>query len=160
MKSAELGAVGVPDRLSLPTYSEEMSAEIADRLRRAYAAFNKQGALPWDLFDPAIQHDQTEGLLLDGVFYGQEGIKAALGEIESDWEDLRLEPEDVIDLGDRLLVLVRMQARVRDSEAEIDAQIAHLWEFRGDRAIRWSVYGDRAAAMRALSAAGPFGTVH
>ena len=137
-----------------------MSAEIADRLRRAYALFNETRSLPWDLMDPAIQHDQTEGLFLDGVFYGQEGIKAALTEIESDWEDLKLEPEDVIDLGDRLLVLVRMSARVRDSEAEIDAQVAHLWEFRGDRAIRWSVYGDRAAAMRALSATGPFGTVH
>ena len=137
-----------------------MSAENAERLRRAYAMFNSQGSLDWDLLDPAIQHDQTEGLFLDGVFYGQEGIRAALTEIQSDWEELQLEPEDVIDLGDRLLVLVRMKARVRDSEAEIDAQIAHVWEFRGGRAVRWSVYGDRAAAVRAVSAAGPFGTVH
>ena len=54
----------------------EMSAEIADRLRRAYAAFNQQGSLDWDLLDPAIQHDQTEGLFLDGVFYGPEGVRA------------------------------------------------------------------------------------
>ena len=137
-----------------------MSAENADRLRRAYATFNKQGSLDWDLFDPSIQHDQTEGLFLDGVFYGQEGVMAALGEIRADWDDLQLEPEDVIDLGDRLLVLVRMKARVRDSEAEIDAQIAHVWEFRDGRAVRWAVYGDRTAAVRALSTTGPFGTVH
>ncbi len=137
-----------------------MSAEIADRLRRAYALFNEERSLDWDLMDPAIQHDQTEGLFLDGVFYGPEGIKAALTEIEADWDGMKLEPEDVIDLGDRMLVMVRMTARVRDSEAEIDAQVAHLWEFRGNRAIRWSVYGDRAAAMRAVSATGPFGAVH
>jgi ketosteroid isomerase-like protein len=137
-----------------------MSAENADRLRRAYASFNQGGSLDWDLLDPAIQHDQTEGLFLDGIFYGQEGVRAALGEIRADWDDLRFEPEDVIDLGDRMLVLVRMSARVRDSEAEIDAQLAHVWEFRDGRAVRWAVYGDRAAAVRALSAAGPFGAVH
>lgn len=137
-----------------------MTDETADRLRRAYALFNADGSLDWDLFDPAIRHDQTEGLFLDGVFYGQEGLQAALDEIEADWDDLRLDPEDVIDLGDRLLVFVRMRARVRDSEAELDAQVAHVWEFRGGRAVRWDVYGDRASALRALSAAGPFGTVH
>jgi ketosteroid isomerase-like protein len=131
-----------------------------DRLRRAYAAFSNGGEIDWSLFDPSIRHDQTEGLFLDGVFYGPEGIRAALGEIESDWDELQLEPEDVIDLGERLLVMVRMTARVRDSEAQIDAQIAHVWEFRAGRAVRWAVYGDRAAAMRALSTTGPFGTVH
>ena len=137
-----------------------MPPEIADRLRRAYALFNAEGYLDWDLFDPAIQHDQTEGLFLDGVFYGQEGIRAALDEISNDWDALRLEPEEVIDLGDRLLVLIRMRARVRDSEAELDAQVAHVWEFRGGRAVRWNVYGDRATALRALDVTGPFGTVH
>ena len=135
-----------------------MVSETQDRLLRAYAAFNSGGAPDWSLFDPAIEHDQREGLFLDGVFYGHDGLRAALGEIEADWEDLSLEPEQIIDLGDRLLVLVRMRARVRDSHAELDAQIAHLWEFRDGRAVRWAVYGDHATAMRAVSASGPFGT--
>jgi uncharacterized protein len=134
-----------------------MSPELADRLRRAYALFNAEGSLDWDLFDPAIQHDQTEGLFLDGVFYGQAGIEAALAEIATDWEALRLDPEDVIDQGDRVLVLVRMRARVRDSEAELDAQVAHLWEFRDGRAVRWAVFGDRTRAAQALAAPSAFG---
>jgi ketosteroid isomerase-like protein len=134
-----------------------MVSDNQDRLLRAYAAFNRGIAPDWDLFDPSNEHDQTQGLFLDGVFYGHDGLRAALGEIEADWEDLRLEPQQVIDLGDRLLVLVRMRARVRDSHAELDAQIAHVWEFREGRAVRWSVYGDHATAMRALSASGPFG---
>ena len=137
-----------------------MPPEIADRLRRAYALFNSQGALDWDLFDPAIEHDQTEGLFLDGVFYGREGVAAALQEIESDWEDLTFEVEDLVELGDRVLLLLRMRARVRDSAAELDAQVAHVWKFRGDRAVAWDVYGDHASALRAISATGPFGAVH
>jgi hypothetical protein len=135
-----------------------MVSETHERLLSAYAAFNAGGSPAWDLFHPSIQHDQTEGLFLDGVFFGHDGIRAALAEIEADWDGLTLEPEELIDLGgNRHLVLIRMRARVRDTLAELDAQIAHLWEFDGEGlAIRWAVYGDRSAAMRALSATGPF----
>ena len=132
-----------------------MAPSDAKRLRRAYAAFNN-GELDFSIFDPAVRNDHREGLLLDGVFYGPEGVRAALEEISADWDDLRMEPEEVIDLGDRVLVLVNMHARVRDSSAELDAQVAHVWEFRDGRAVKWDVYGDRTKAMRALSQNHPF----
>jgi ketosteroid isomerase-like protein len=134
-----------------------MSLQVHDRLLAAYAAFSAHECIDWSFFDPAVQHDQTEGLFLDGVFYGHDGLRAALYEIEADWDDLRLDPEEVVDLGDRVLVLVRMRARVRDSDAELDAQVAHLWEFRDGRVVRWTAYGDRATAFRCLRALGLFG---
>ena len=137
-----------------------MVSPAADRLRRAYDAFNQGAGLDYSLFDPSITHDQREGLFLDGVFYGPEGVRAAIQEIELDWQDLSYTLEDVVELGDRVLVLLRMRARVRDSDAELDAQVAHVWKFRGGRAVRWDVYGDHASALRALSATGPFGAVH
>ena len=127
--------------------------EPTDRLRRAYAAFNEGAGLDWTLFDPAIQHDQTKGLFLDGVFYGPEGVRAAIEEVQSDWEDLSYEPLEVLRLGDRVLVLLRMTARVRDSQAELDAQVAHVWEFRDGRAVRWDVYGDHESARQAFNGA-------
>ena len=129
-----------------------MPSEPADRLRNAYAAFNS-GSLDWSLIDPSIRHDQTEGLFLDGVFFGQEGVRAALEEIETDWEGLSYEMLDVVELGDRVLVLLRMRARVRDSQAELDAQVGHVWEFRDGRAVRWDVYGDHPSARRAFNQA-------
>jgi ketosteroid isomerase-like protein len=137
-----------------------MGIENADRLRRAYATFSEHKTLDWEMFDPAIEHDQRAGLFLDGVFYGPEGVRAALEEIHADWDDLRFDTEELVDLGDRYLVMLRMRARVRDSEAELDAQIAHIWEFRDGRAVRWGVFGDRAEALRSLSATGPFNALH
>jgi uncharacterized protein len=129
-----------------------MSSGPADRLRHAYAAFNS-GAPDWSMIDPSIRHDQTEGLFLDGVFYGPEGVRAALEEIESDWEGLSYELVDVVELGEQVLVLLRMKARVRDSQAELDAQVGHVWEFRNGRAVRWDVYGDHTSARRAFNQA-------
>jgi uncharacterized protein len=137
-----------------------MADETTDRLRRAYAAFSAQQDLPWDMFDPAIEHDQRGGLFLDGVFYGIEGLRAGLEQIQADWEDLRFEIEDVIDLGGRYLVNLRMRARVRDSEAELDAQVAHIWEFRDGRAVRWASYGSHEAALRAVGTTGAVETLH
>jgi uncharacterized protein len=124
----------------------------ADRLRRAYDAFNSGSGIDWSLFDPAITHDQTEGLFLDGVFYGPEGVRAAVEEIYQDWEGISYDLLDVVEIGERVLVLLRMRARVRDSEAELDAHVAHVWEFRDGRAVRWDVYGDHASALRAFMA--------
>jgi uncharacterized protein len=127
--------------------------EPTDRLRAAYAAFNEGGEIDWSLLDPAIQHDQTKGLFLDGVFYGPEGVRAAIETVESDWEGLSYELIDVVEVGPRVLVLLRIRARVRDTQAELDAQIAHVWEFRDGRAVRWDVYGDHASAWSAVTAA-------
>src|SRR3954469_5300141 len=138
-----------------------MFSQPTDRLRRAYDAFNAGGGLDWSLIDPSIRHDQTEGLFLDGVFFGQEGVRAALEEVESDWEDLSYDLIDLIEVGPRVLVLLRMRARVRDSQAELDAQVAHVWEFRDGRAVRWDVYGDHASARRAvMAAAAPSQALH
>ena len=129
-----------------------MSGPPADRLRRAYAAFNS-GTPDWSLFDPAIRHDQTQGLFLDGVFYGPAGVRAALKEIQTDWEGLSYEPLEVVETGERVLVLLRIRARVRDSQAELDAQVGHVWEFRNGRAVSWAVYSDHASARRAFTRA-------
>ena len=137
-----------------------MHPEPTDRLRRAYAAFNASGEPDWSLFDPAIRHDHTHGLFLDGVFYGEAGLRAAREEIELDWEGLSYELLDVIELGDRVLVLLRMRARVRDSQAELDAQVGHVWQFRDGRAVRWDVYADHASALKALGANGTSQTLH
>ncbi len=135
-----------------------MSSHPTDRLRHAYAAFNSGSGVDWSLMDPSIRHDQTEGLFLDGVFYGPEGVRAALEEIEMDWEGLSFEMLDVVELENRVLVLLRMRARVRDSQAELDAQVGHVWEFRDGRAVRWDVYADHASALRAIGAVGANGS--
>jgi ketosteroid isomerase-like protein len=135
-----------------------MSAKSTDRLRRAYAAFSAGGDIDWSLFDPTIRHDQTKGLFLDGVFYGEAGIRAAFEEVHTDWEDLSYEILEVREQGNQVLVLLRMRARVRDTQAELDAQIAHVWEFRDGQAIRWDAYADHASALRALTAAPTMGS--
>jgi ketosteroid isomerase-like protein len=132
-----------------------MGFDNADRIVRAYATFNLTGEVDPDLFDRSFEHDQSAGLFLDGMFYGAAGVRAAIEEIEADWDDLHYQVDELIALEDRLLVMLHVRARVKDCTSELDAQIAHLWEFRGDRAIRMDEFADRTEALRTLQMAGP-----
>jgi ketosteroid isomerase-like protein len=137
-----------------------MTTDEAHRIRQAYETFNAGGGIDFSMFHPAVRNDHSEGLFLDGVFYGTEGVRAAFEEIAADWDDLRFVVEDSVDLGGRHLVFLRIHARVRDTQAELDAQVAHVWEFRDGQVVQWDIYGSRAAAMRALGGFGPSKTLH
>jgi ketosteroid isomerase-like protein len=45
---------------------------------------------------------------------------------------------------------VHVLGRGRGSGAEMDNQIAHVWTFRGDKAVRMVAYEEQADALAAL----------
>lgn len=60
------------------------------------------------------------------------------------------EPVEIIDEGDRLLIVAHVRARGRESGAEIDATVFHLWHLEGERVARFEVFMDREPALAAL----------
>jgi ketosteroid isomerase-like protein len=69
----------------------------------------------------------------------------------STWErPLRIEAEDFIQAGDRILVLIHWSGRGKGSGVEIEGQGAHLWTFREGRVVNHETYRDRGTARAAL----------
>jgi len=69
------------------------------------------------------------------------------------WErPITIEPEEFIQSGDRILVLIRWSGRGRESGAQIEAEGAHLWTFRDGLVVDYGVYRDREQARAALEA--------
>jgi ketosteroid isomerase-like protein/ligand-binding SRPBCC domain-containing protein len=65
------------------------------------------------------------------------------------WEDLRRIPLELIDMGDRLLVLVREEGRGREGVV-LDEQAASLFTFRAGRVVRQDEYPHWKAALDAV----------
>ena len=67
------------------------------------------------------------------------------------WErPIVVEPEEFIQAGDRILVLIRWSGRGKGSGATVEAEGAHLWTFRDGLVIHYGVYRDRDEARAAL----------
>jgi ketosteroid isomerase-like protein len=89
-----------------------------------------------------------------GEWHGTEGLKQATTEYLNVWDDYRFEVEEMIDLGDRVLVLERHTARGKLSGANISQDVGTLLTLRDGLIVRWEYYWERAEALEA-SGIGP-----
>jgi ketosteroid isomerase-like protein len=65
------------------------------------------------------------------------------------WAIYHTHVEELIDAGDRVVVLIRDRARRPDSEAEVELISGSVWELRNARIVRVEFYGSRAEALEA-----------
>jgi ketosteroid isomerase-like protein len=63
--------------------------------------------------------------------------------------ELRVEIERLWDLGDQVLVFIRLIGSGVRSGAGFDIRIAHLWTLKDGLAVRGEGYGDRDEALEA-----------
>ena len=91
--------------LRLPVRSRLRRRMIARSVRRAYGAANRRD---FDLLmlplDPNIEYHPRNDQMpldLDSVFYGRDGYLTVWRAMVDAFEDLRFEPEEVLDLGTR-----------------------------------------------------------
>jgi uncharacterized protein len=118
----------------------------------AYDALNRgdiDGALA-PLADDAEWHE-SGALPESDVYRGRETIREFLHGFLESWEEFVQEVEDVVASGDKLVVLLHMRGRGRESGVEVDASYAHVWTMRGGRATRVDAYYDRERALEAAT---------
>jgi ketosteroid isomerase-like protein len=132
-----------------------MSQENVEVVREAFESWLR-GDLEKSaqLLDPEVEFLGTIGGLEEGrVAHGlPQAVRVFEEEDLEAWEERRLEPEEFIDAGDNVVVLLHEYRRGRGSGIELEADTAVLCAVRGGRVIRIQGYMDRHAA---LEAAGP-----
>jgi uncharacterized protein len=119
---------------------------------RSYETFNR-GDLDKaiETFDPEIVwHTYLVPGPGGGTYHGRDGVRELWSDARNVFGEFRNEPERVIATGDRTLVFVRVRGRGVGSGVAVEAKIAHVFTFRGDRVLRVESYEDRDEAMRAV----------
>ena len=71
-------------------------------------------------------------------------------ELQEIFGDFRIYPEELIDLGDRLLVFVHLRGRARMSGIPINEPVTHVYSYRGGQIAEMHVYPDRNEALEAV----------
>jgi ketosteroid isomerase-like protein len=131
-----------------------VSSDNVEIVKRGYEAFNRDG--PKGIFrflHPDIQwHTPDEDVQRDEPYRGHDGVREFWRLWDEEMTEIEIEPEEYIDGGDCVLVMVTTRSRGRTSGAPIEIRDAHLWTHAPDGlALSLRMFLDRD---RALAAAG------
>ena len=129
-----------------------MAAEDLKTVTGSYDALNEgdvEGALA-ALADDAVWHE-SDALPGGGVYEGREAIRSFLADFLGSWERFHQTVEETEVSGDRIAVMIHLEAKGRGSAAEVDARYAHVWTIEGGLGVRVDAYYDRAEALSAIA---------
>ena len=119
-------------------------------IRSGYDAFGR-GDIPrvLELFDPEIEWNVPDTVGLDTPYKGPEALAGFFGSLQQTWQELHVEPEELIQIGDhRVLALGHHHGRVVNG-ASVEIPFAHLWTLQDGQAVRFFEYSDAALVLRA-----------
>ncbi len=118
-----------------------------ETLRAGYEAFNRrdvENALR--MLDPNVEWpDMLEGRVLRGAQAVREYWTRQFQLIDS-----HVEPEEFVEQGARVLVVVHQRVRRLSTGTQDDRRVGHLYTFRGTKVVRMQVHGDLDEARRVL----------
>ncbi len=119
----------------------------------------KGAAGDWDAVASLVHPEVTRygtvgGLEEDRVLRGLEAIVAAFeGDEREAWDERRLEPERIVDAGDRVVVLLHEYLRGRGSGIELEQRTAVVFDVSNGLVTGLRGYMDQAAALEAAGVA-------
>src|SRR4051794_21564543 len=127
-----------------------MSQENVEIVRRVYDALN-QG--DWDaVFRDA--HPDFEVTTQRGPDAGthrrREGVQGFGADYLEAFDSMVFEPEEVIENGDQVVVVVTRRARPRGGSLDVVVRNGHLWTVRGGKILSMKSFPDPAKAIEAV----------
>ena len=124
-------------------------SELRDAIRVAYAAFSRgEVEAVMDLLHPDVEWVPPTSSLDPQPLRGRDAVRRYLA--PNFFESQSAEPIEVLEEGDRVLVIARVRARGRESGVELDQTAYHLWTVAEGRAVRFAAFVDRDEALAAL----------
>jgi hypothetical protein len=139
--------------LRLPLRSRLRRLVVAYRIGRAYAAANRRD---FDLvlmgWDPASEYHPSGDLLppdLEPVFYGHDGYRQLWRYWLDAFEDIRWDPDEVLDFGDKLLVTTQQRGHGSGSGVGVSEPVFQLFTLRRGLVLRQEDFSDRSKALEA-----------
>lgn len=117
-----------------------MSKENVEIVRSFFVA-DLEEALAY--VDPSIVWNPVE----ESSTQGPEAVRASTERWKSEWDDYAVIPEELIDMGDRVVATVRFRARGRGSGIEIDDRLYDVFTLRDGKIVRMDQFTEEADAL-------------
>src|SRR6476620_5669896 len=120
------------------------NVEIVRRSADAYQSGDYEGAIA--AFHPEVVCDEVS---VGRVYRGREGVAEQVRDWAGTWDDWEWEIEELIDCGDRVLMVMRESGRGRGSGVHVVQQTFFVYALRDGQIVRVTILVDRAQALEA-----------
>lgn len=129
-----------------------MSRENLEVVRAGYQAFRAGGPRALARFFSAeIVWHTPEAVPEAGVYRGRETVVSYLQSLVEVFDTLEVEPEDLVDVGDHVVVVVSYRGRGSGSGVALEWQEAVVWTLQEGKVIEFSAYPTKQAALKEIA---------
>jgi ketosteroid isomerase-like protein len=127
-------------------------SENIELARKAFQAFGRRDISQIaDLCQPDIEMDWSRRLIDPVVTRGHEGLRQFFEEVMNIFEKASFEEEEILEIGDKVLVVSMGHFTGRASGIEVKARAAIVWTVRGGKLSRFVFYQSKEDALADLS---------
>lgn len=127
-----------------------MASDNVEIVRAAFEAWNRGDHEAWvEAFDESAEFYPLRAQLEGRPYHGRDGARRFIGELEEDWEEVRFEVEEILDLGELGVGSGRFKARGRASGVELDVPLGWIGEVRDRKIVYARFFSDPAEARKA-----------
>jgi uncharacterized protein len=122
----------------------------AEIVRSIYEAVNRRD---WD----AAFRDQRPDVELTtpplgpraGTYRGRQEIQGYFEGWFTAFETVHAEPEELVESGDQVAVVLKVRARLNESNSEVEIRNGHLWAFRDGKVLSMRMFPEPEKAFEA-----------
>ena len=127
-----------------------MSRENVEIVRSMYKTLDGKLHGNFEFLAPEVEF-HTSGAFpdLDPVYRGRDGFQMLNDRLNAPWAEISLDPDRIIDIGERVVVLSHFQGTGRDG-IEARLPIAHVWTLRNGQVVRVDAFSDQEKALEAV----------
>jgi ketosteroid isomerase-like protein len=121
-----------------------------ERVRESYELVDREHEPDFDLLHPDVRWHTRADLPDSATHRGHDGAKALFAQWFGAFDDLRVDVEELIDAGDRVIVVLRLHGRARGSAHEVDMSETHVLTMRDGRVTEIDEYLTKDEALKAV----------
>ncbi len=127
-----------------------MSLENVEVVRHIYRAWMKDGSpVASGLLDPEIEWVNSPDAVEPGTRRGIDAFASAVESVSDTFEGARVDIDEMLDAGDKVVVLATLHGRGRGSGADVERRQGYIWTLFDGKATRFEWFNSADEALRA-----------
>jgi ketosteroid isomerase-like protein len=129
-----------------------MSQENVEVVRRGFERVVDGDVGAWfELADPEVRvHPRSAEPDAADEYRGLDGLMEYAVNWYAQWDEYEVEPIDITDAGDHVLVRTRERGVVERTGVEVVQEFSHSFALRDGKVIEWRMYDSHAEALEAV----------